>query len=307
MSINYLRKDIIYSQHRFGVNFFEYFVYKFYNKSAIGRSRINNLRIQYGYCEILNKSSARELFENKAKTYKQLGKFYKRDLLLIETESDIPALEKFVAKHHHFIFKPLKGVHGYGIEIYNGFDKDVRQFALGSLKKGAFVVEELIEQADEMASLHKESINTCRIATFKDGDNVTIYGAALRMGTGAAFVDNAGSGGIFCRVNPEYGFVETNAMDYIGNEYVFHPDSNIRLIGFDIPNWKELVSLAKSTALAVDGATIISWDFAFSKKGWVLLEANDVGGPDLIQNFELGNKLILRKLIDKYLEHNKSI
>lgn len=103
VNIDYLRRDMIYSLHRYGVNFFEYFVYKFYNKSALGRSRINNLRIQYGYCEIVNDPSMRELFDNKAKTYEVLKQFYKRDLLLVESKEDVKLFEKFVSKHRDFI------------------------------------------------------------------------------------------------------------------------------------------------------------------------------------------------------------
>lgn len=45
-----------------------------------------------------------------------------------------------------------------------------------------------------MSVLHPESINTLRLATFRVKDDVVIYGAAVRMGTGSAIVDNAGSG-----------------------------------------------------------------------------------------------------------------
>lgn len=303
MSDEYLRRDMIYSLHRYGVNFFEYFVYKFYNKSSIGRERINNLRIQYGYCELVNSPTIRELFDNKVKTFELLRPYYKRDLISVSSSDDCALFSSFLLKHKSFIYKPLRGVHGLGIKIYRDFNLDEKKFIEEALKNGPFVVEELIEQAPEMARLHPGSINTIRISTFKLNNEATIYGTAMRMGTGNAYVDNAGSGGIFCRINPSYGFVETNAIDYKGNEYIFHPDSNIRLIGFDVPKWNELVALVKEVAVAVDGATVISWDFALSTKGWVLLEANDVGGPDLIQNYEQGNKNVLHELLDKYFEY----
>lgn len=303
--IDYIRRDMIYSLHRYGVSFFEYFVYKFYNKSALGRSRINKLRIQYGYCELVNDSSMRELFDNKAKTYTALKQFYKRELLSVESMEDLNSFEQFVLSHSHFIFKPLKGACGLGIKIFHDFAENPFDFVSEAIANGPFVVEELIEQAPEMAVLHPESVNTLRIATFKIGSEVKIYGAAVRIGIGNSIVDNAGSGGIFCRVNPDYGFIETNARDYIGNEYVFHPDTKVRFIGFDIPKWEELKDLAKNTALIVNGATVISWDFALSKNGWCLLEANDVGAPDLIQHFENGNKHVLVGLIDKYLKSDK--
>lgn len=302
LSDDYLRRDMIYSLHRFGVNFFEYFVYKFYNKNSIGREKINNLRIQYGYCELVNDPTIRDVFDDKERTFECLKLFYKRDLIGVSSLDDYQKILDFVDKHGSFIFKPLKGVHGMGIKIYRNFDGDVLSFLKKSLQNGPFVIEELIEQAPEMSILHKESINTIRIATFKIKNEVIIYGAAMRMGTGNAFVDNAGSGGIFCHVNHLYGFVDSNAKDYLGNEYVIHPDTKVRFIGFDIPNWSELVALVKAVALVIEGATVISWDFAFSKKGWVLLEANDVGGPDLIQNYEEGNKYVLHSLIDKYFK-----
>lgn len=65
LSDKFLRRDMIYSLHRFGVNFVEYYVYGFYKKNALGRSLLNNLRIQYGYCEQVNSPYVRELFDNK--------------------------------------------------------------------------------------------------------------------------------------------------------------------------------------------------------------------------------------------------
>lgn len=63
LSDKFLRRDMIYSLHRFGVNFVEYYVYGFYKKNALGRSLLNNLRIQYGYCEKVNSPYVRELFD----------------------------------------------------------------------------------------------------------------------------------------------------------------------------------------------------------------------------------------------------
>lgn len=94
-------------------------------------------------------------------------------------------------------------------------------------------------------------------------------------------------------------------MDYKGNEYIFHPDTNVRFIGFEIPMWDDLIALVKNVAIVIDGATMISWDFALGKEGWVLLEANDVGGPDLVQDYEKGNKSVLHELMDKYFEYRK--
>lgn len=303
LSSDYLRIDMVYSLHRFGVNFVEYFVLKFYEKNSIGRCKLNNMRIQYGYCELVNAPYIRNIFDNKIETYKIFRDYYKRDVVAVTSLKDKCNVEAFLEKHKSFIFKPLFGVSGKGITIYRNFDENIETFVRRKISDGPFIIEELIEQASEMAILHNESVNTIRIASFKIGQEITIYGAALRMGIGQSVVDNAGSGGIFCHINHIYGFVDSYGRDYLGNEYTYHPDTKVRLIGFDVPQWDELILLAKKAALLLEDATIVAWDWAYSKSGWVLLEANDVGGQLTIQNYEKGNKYILHSLIDKFFEY----
>lgn len=54
LSKRWLEIDMIYSLHRFGINFTEYFVHKYHLLNVVGREQINNLRLQYGFCELVN-------------------------------------------------------------------------------------------------------------------------------------------------------------------------------------------------------------------------------------------------------------
>lgn len=231
------------------------------------------------------------MFDKKGLTYQEFKQFYKRDLVAVYSEPDYSDFDLFVSKHSAFIYKPLKGVCGRGIKIYRDIKTPYMELFDDFLKNGSFAVEELIEQGEEMAVLHRESINTLRIAIFKIKDEVVIYGATVRMGTGNAIVDNAGSGGIFCHVNHDYGFIDTDAKDYRNNVYVYHPDTGVRFIGFDIPKWDEAKELVTTMARTIREATVISWDLAYSKKGWCMVEANDVGEPNLIQGNGVYNKV----------------
>ena len=302
LSYKWLERDMVYSLHRYGINFIEYFVHKYYSLNAVGREQINNLRLQYGYCELVNDPSLRELFDNKGLTYEKFKSFYKRELVTVNSIDDFSLFETFLDNHSSFIYKPLKGVCGRGIKIYRDVLVDRKVLFEDFLRYGPFVIEELIKQGEGMSVLHPESINTLRLATFRVKDDVVIYGAAVRMGTGSAIVDNAGSGGIYCHVNCDYGFIDTNARDYLCNTYVYHPDTGVRFIGFDIPQWEEAKQLVKEMAKTVNGATVISWDLAYSKKGWCMVEANDVGEPNLIQGNGEYHKQLLLELIDKYFE-----
>ena len=215
-----LRRDMVYSLHRFGASFEEYFLYNFYNLNVHGRQKYNNLKMQYGYCELVNKTEIRHLFENKGECYRLFRDFYRRDLVEVTCLDDHLRFKEFVAKHPSFIYKPLNGHSGIGIKIFRDIRLEDEEavddiFTLGD---GCFVAEELIEQAEGMAVLHKQSINTIRISTFSLRGEVTLLGAALRMGTGNSMVNNAGAGGIYASVDIKEGIVNSIARDNVCNQ-----------------------------------------------------------------------------------------
>ncbi len=303
IGVKKLRRDMIYSLHRFGASFNEYFMYKFYDLNHLGRSRFNNFKIQYGYCEIVNDPSIRDLFDDKGVCFKLLSKYYKRDVLVVYGEKEFDALSDFLESHKSFIYKPFKGAQGVGIKIYKDFAETAQDFFSKAIANGPFVVEELIQQHSSLANLHPNSINTVRLVTFRIENEVHIIGAALRMGSGGSSVDNAGSGGMFASIDTECGCVNSMAYDRLSNAYTIHPDTKLKIVGFDIPEWKSLICLAKEIATIVDGATMISWDLAYSKEGWIVVEGNDVGGPHLLQSpLQIGIKDKIVKLIDRYIE-----
>lgn len=302
LSISFLKRDMIYCLHRFGVSFLDYFVYKFYEKNYIGRSKFNNLKLQYGYCDLVNTPIIRDIFEDKGALYKRLKAYYKRDLVVVYGEHEISDLHKFLDKHNSFIFKPLKGYSGIGIKIIKEYKGTTEEFYNDNISFGAFVVEELIHQAHEMALIHKDSVNTVRLSSFKIDNDVVIIGGALRMGTGGANVDNAGSGGIYATIDVEHGFVCSLARDKVnGYTYSVHPDTKCKLVGFELPKWDQAINLIKELAHVIEGATVISWDLAYTDKGWVIVEGNDVGDPNLLQApLQVGVKYKYIELLDKY-------
>jgi len=297
--------DMIYCLHRFGATFEDYFVYKFYFLNAEGRRQFNTLKMQYGYCELVNGDGIRHIFEDKGECYRLFKDYFKRDLVVVDSLDCYTQFKEFVIKHPSFIYKPLNGHSGIGIKIYRNIDIDDTNVLDYIMEQGdgKFVVEELIEQAEGMALLHKESINTIRLFTFTIKEDVYIIGAAMRMGTGSSNVDNAGSGGIYACVDPTEGIVISMARDNAGNQYLKHPDSLVVLPGFSIPEWEEAVIMTKKMAQTIKGATVISWDLAYSHNGWLMVEGNDVGDQHLLQApLQIGIKDKLISLIDKYYQ-----
>lgn len=96
------------------------------------------------------------------------------------------------------------------------------------------------------------------------------------MGRGTSFVDNAGSGGIGCNVDSKTAVIVC-AGDEMGNDYIYHLDTKVKLIGYKIPKWEEAVSTAIELARQVPDVHYVGWDLALTNNGWVLIEGNEDG------------------------------
>lgn len=298
--------DMIYCLHRYGISFQEYWIYEFPFKSNIARKEFVSDKLRYHYCDILNEANVLPLTTDKYACYKRFKKFFKRDVLGVYSSDDFKQFEEFTAKHLRFIFKPLDEHSGRGIEMIQTEDVDIREFFDDKLSKGAFVVEEVIQQGEEVAKIHSKCINSFRVLTFRQDNDVKIIAITWRIGVGDSVVDNAGAGGMFAVVNPEKGFVETSARRFNTEEYYIHPDSGIVIPGFQLPKWDEAKETIKNIALSLPEATMVSWDLCYSNKGWMMIEANDNGGWGIIQsNKRIGLKPLLYSLMDKHFENSK--
>lgn len=210
--------DMIYSLHRFGCMFDEYFLFNFENKSSVGRASYITDKIRYNYYFELNKE--RNLFRDKHRTYEVFESFYRRELIQINDISQLENFKKFISNHKRFIVKPQSGDSGKGVAIYDLDDSiDVEQFLNKLLENGSIVIEELIQQVGDIAKLHPTSVNTLRIITIRNKDEIIVWHPLLRIGRGGSIVDNALSGGIFACVDKDTGIVVSKAYDEDGNTY----------------------------------------------------------------------------------------
>ena len=135
---------------------------------------------------------------------------------------------------------------------------------------------------------------------------MTIIGATLRMGVGNSIKDNAGLGGIYASVDPSTGVIQSDAKNYMNEHFLFHPTTRCQIIGFRMPEWDKAKALITDMATHRLGTTLISWDIAYSERGWCMVEANDNGDWSIIQsNFQKGRKRELVDLMDRYFNNLK--
>ena len=233
------------------------------------------------FCDLINDKKQADVFLDKWTTYQYFKEFFGRDVYNVRNLADLDAeaFAYFVIKHPSFIMKPVFGTRGAGIEVLHTHNVQEAKEVLKRLYHSgvtAMILEELIIQDDRLAALHKESANTLRVTTIRYDDKVDVIFSYLRMGKGASVIDNASAGGVFGVVNVNTGKIYA-ACDRWGNTFECHPDSNINLIGFEIPRWAEVKALVSKAAQVLPKVRYVGWDVAVTNKGCVLIEGNDKG------------------------------
>lgn len=270
--------DMVYSLHRFGCAFDEYFMFDYPRLNLEGRSSFITDKIRWDYYARMNREENKILFNDKQKAYRLFHKYYKRELIEIMSDADEEKLNDFLSRHSRFIVKPFDGSGGKGIFVADLADfADTKAVFVMLREKGHVVVEQLIEQASEMAVFNQSSVNTVRVPTLKLKDRVVVFGPVLRTGNGTAVVDNASSGGIIAALDAQTGIVIAKGMDEKGNHYIKHPVSGVVYPGFRIPKWEEAVALVTELAHVVETNNYVGWDIALTKDGWVMVEGNPRG------------------------------
>lgn len=234
--------------------------------------------------------------------YEQFKSFYKRDAMAIRDESDLNSFLEFVQKHNQFLVKPIASGRGKGVKKVHISSVDTRVFFYAELSKGPFMVEEIIEQGKEMSCLHPQSVNTIRIPTIVCGNDVYIITPLIKAGIGDMIMDNSGSGGLFANIDSSTGRVYTNGFTESGDMFKTHPDTNILIQGFMVPEWDKAVALAKKLATVIEGNRYCGWDLAYSTKGWVMVEGNACGQ---LMHQQIADKIGLKDIFFRLIEETE--
>lgn len=292
----------IYYYWVYGCTAIEYYYLYFYRMSYDEIKEYVTMREKVIYRNHLNAMSDAHLLNNKWDTYNYFQEYFKRDVILLRNENDYNAFLSFIDKHNEFVVKPVDMGGGHGVHkvvlekqttvdekrrIFNELlqeSKDNRKkFLRGS--EDALVLEEVIQQDQRMAAFNPNSVNAVRATTVKVGNNVHIYHPFFKIGRGGHFLTSAIFGTLDAEIDVDTGIVVTPGYTETNEIFNKHPDTNLDVLGFQIPRWDELVNTVKELALKLENINYVGWDMVLSPNGWVLMEGN-FSGDFMWQLFE---------------------
>lgn len=313
----------IYCYWKYGCSVDEYFYLNLAYKSDIEIKEYVTIREKILYTNYLNKIEDAHLLNNKWDAYCLFREYYRRDVILIESEKDFELFRTFATKHHKFVVKPTDSGLGQGVHLiemeencdetalHNVFNsilveanENCTKFA--NITEKSVLLEEVIKQSEIMASLHPQSVNAVRVTTVRKGKDVYILYPWIKIGNGGQFVVSAAYGSMVAGINPITGIINTPGIKENREKYICHPDTGTSILGLVIPRWDELICQVKEMALKLESIRYVGWDMVLTDNGWCMMEGN-FRGDFMWQLFrDCGSKREMESFFGYTLNKDKS-
>ncbi|MCH5213846.1 MAG: hypothetical protein J1E97_01535 [Muribaculaceae bacterium] len=276
---------MLWNMLKYGARPIDYVRFEFHRKSAREKNRyLTILR----YFKMKDRFGAAETpINGKVNEYKTYADFIKRDYLILDATSSADTIENFLKKHKSAIAKPVSGEQGIGVMKLSEDNKDTIRELASAIKEKPFILEETVMNCEELKDVNSSSLNTVRVTTLapREGE-AEVISVILRAGIPGSQVDNWGAGGVGYNFDIETGICNMPGKDKQNRPYIFHPGSHVKMIGFELPRYKELISYVRKLTKVYPKARYVGWDIAITPEGFDLIEMNCPAGHDMFQSFD---------------------
>ena len=268
-----------------GASWKDYFGYGFYKLRQNGRNEYITFRRFNKILSVCNDKGLIKYFRDKSLFNQRYAKYLHRDSLDLGHCPEIQFVE-FMNRHKEVFVKEVMGLRGNSVYHYVTAETDaiVLYRKLMEDKNGHYIVEGKLIQHEALASFHPASVNSIRIVTVYDdkADIVHFMFAKLRMGNNGSYLDNTHAGGISGNIDIETGIINTPGYNVETlEEYIFHPFTGKKIIGFEMPFWKECKAFVEEVARVTPEVRYVGWDVVLLQDGqFALIEANDNADHD---------------------------
>lgn len=283
--------DMIWCNLRYGaMDSRDYLLFEFHKKSSAERNAFFTKRRYFRLIKHFNKDVFITLAD-KDNMYDEYRSFIKRKWLLVNPNTSEEDVRKFISQNDKLIIKPVSAEQGQGVLVLHNDDVNSINKILETKSSNPIILEELLRNCKEMEEINPSSLNTLRIFTIvPKGKDPKVISVSLRCGCGDSVVDNWGAGGIGYPVDIQSGIVYTSGRDKKGKKYLFHPLSNIQMVGLQIPFYNEAIDLAIQCTKHNKHVRYAGIDIALTPDGPELVELNFPGGHDILQTLDQKGK-----------------
>lgn len=196
--------------------------------------------------------------------------------------------DEFLQKDIEGFFKLNNGFGGNDIYQIDLVNKNIllnkENVSLSKLLKltgrRKYLIQERIIQHEEMNVLNSSCVNTLRMLTIRDGQNIHLFQEYLRIGINNSYVDNGLSGNIMVGIQKDEGrlleFALSPSLDDQTHKYRSHPQTDTAFKDFNIPFHAESVEMVKSLHLLFQEFFMIGWDIGITPDGPIVIEGNNI-------------------------------
>ena len=276
--------DMLHCTRKYGAGYYDYQIFAFYNLNEKQRASYVTRLISKKFNTFMNDYEYAHFLENKDEFNKLYKKYIGRGFIQFQ-EATKEEVREFCSTREYLFCKMQDLECGHGCERikisdYESFDK-----LYDYLKEKDFcILEDNIEQHPALKKLYPNAVNSMRFITVldKDGEPHLLY-IVQKMGLGGSIIDN---NCLFTPVGPETGKIlyPAHSGDTIkGIIYEEHPDTHIKIQGYQIPFVKEAVQMVLEAAKVTPQIRYVGWDVATTPNGPAIIEGNTYCAHDFWQ------------------------
>lgn len=270
--------DVLKSVFVNNISLLEYFQFHFYKLSSTEREKWAGTGYMYEYQLKMNPKDNRKILDNKTLFYKHYEDFFVHQVADIDDLKNNPGVAESLLNNSsgRLVFKTVDGKCGAQVEI-----REIKEFDYESMIRfmeanNYGLVEEFIEQHPELNRLSPSAVNTVRVITqLNERGEVEVLGCRLRISVDSP-VDNMAAGNLAAPIDEYTGKVSGPGVysDITKAEMEIHPITKVKIKGFEIPYWEEILKMVKKAALMHPQNRSIGWDVVVTEKGPGLIEGN---------------------------------
>lgn len=171
------------------------------------------------------------------------------------------------------------------VPLTGGDRKGVGELAASLHTGGGFLLQRRLSPHPTLAAVFGPRLWSVRLLVFLTPGGPLIHRAVAKIATGSNPADNFWrAGNMLGAIDHDgriYRVVRGSGIDQKVDEP--HPDTHAPIVGTVIPDWPQVLDLARTAAVVFPGIRTQSWDIALSDQGPVLLEVNYGGDLNLSQ------------------------